>query len=139
VSWSHWDELRAAIAAGQRDDESLREVAEFMDGRLREVSSRNTCRDDSRDSIASAVMGVFGLHKNSSSKVPTVLLVACKRERCAKEIIEGGDGADSCAALHAALKRLAELARERWSPLGLDAQRWGYGEHILVWQQYTVV
>jgi hypothetical protein len=146
VSWSYWDELQSAIAAETHTEESLREDAAFL-GVANAVASSG-----GKDSAAAAVLGAFGLSFNSSSSnggkgnsssggsgssssssssrrvVPTVLLVACKREQCGTQII--ADGPDDCAALHAALKRLSELAREVWVPLGLQAQRWGYGEQV---------
>jgi hypothetical protein len=33
--------------------------------------------------------------------------------------------------------RLSELAREVWVPLGLQAQRWGYGEQECDKQNYS--
>jgi hypothetical protein len=126
MSWSYWDELQAAVAEGTRSEESLVEDSVFLEGRhLDEIISSLISRGGS-DSVAAAVLDALGLSEGSSRVVPTVLLVACKREQWAQQII--GDGPDNCAALHAAVKRLAQLAREVWLPLGLQAQQWGYGE-----------
>jgi hypothetical protein len=122
MSWSYWDDLQAAIAAGTHTEESLREDAAFLDSSNQEVTN---CAK-SNGNVAQAVLGAFGLSAGSSRVVPTVLLVACKREQRATQVV--ADGPDDCAALHAALTTLAELAWDVWLPLGLQAQRWGYGE-----------
>jgi hypothetical protein len=131
MSWSYWDDLQAAIAAGTHSEASLCEDAAFL-GVANSIASTG-----GKDSVAAAVLGAFGLSVSSSSSssssssrrvVPTVLLVACKREQCGTQIV--ADGPDNCVELHFALKRLSELAREVWLPLGLQAQRWGYGEHL---------
>jgi hypothetical protein len=116
TSWSYWDDLQAAIAAGTHSEESLREDAKFLGIPGLAVPTNSAASSSDRGSITRAVLEAFGLSAGSSRVVPTVLLEACKQERCETQLV--ADGPDGCAALHAALKRLAEMAWEVWLPLG---------------------
>lgn len=73
---------------------------------------------DSQDSLIQVILAEFGL--TAPSTRPAVLLAAVARERSSFQLV--WDGPDECAALNAALERLAMLARELYIPLGLKAQ-----------------
>jgi hypothetical protein len=121
TSWQYWEDFLEALAAGNCSSiTDLQQKAQWL--------GIFPASDLSQDQLEDAVWAAFGL-ATATSKVPAVLLVACRRERHSEAI--HADGPDGCAALHAALKRLAELAREMRLPLGLQAQRWGYGERGL--------
>ncbi|KAF6262396.1 hypothetical protein COO60DRAFT_1458588, partial [Scenedesmus sp. NREL 46B-D3] len=115
MSWAHWD---AVLSAGTCSLQDLQEAASWL-----RMGNHTTLQTYPEDILEAAVRAAFGL-RSPAPRVPAVLLVACSRERCSGGIT--GDGPDNCAALHAALKQLAGLAREVWLPLGLQAQRWGY-------------
>lgn len=136
TSWQFWDDLLSAVALDTCSNEDLLRNACWL-GTLSHV-------DDSQvpllpqGRLKSSLLSYFGL-KTATARVPAVLLIACKHERCSERIVADG-GPEGCAALHAALKRLAGLAREVWLPLGLQAQSWGYGRRRPPgWPRNTVV
>jgi hypothetical protein len=117
-SWQYWDDSLSAMLAGKG---VYHEV--LADARLIGMHNPHV----PQQALETAVLAAFGLSRanNRQLPAPAVLLMAVRHEHYHEGIT--ADGADGCGGLHAALRRLSQLARELRVPLGLAAQAWGYG------------